>query len=82
MHSSAKADKKESARVDAAALDEAQFFAVDDVSSAAIATLPAEPVAADVHDVSPRASDDNSFPVELIYSGESDGGSVSKETPR
>ena len=48
--------------------------------SAAAATLPAAPVAADARSESPRANDDG-YQVELIYSGESDGGSDSKKTP-
>ena len=73
--------EKAVARVNAAALDYAQPLAVDDASSAAAANLPAAPVAADARGESPRANDDGSR-VELIYSGESDGGYDSKKTPR
>ena len=68
MRCAAKATEK------AAALDDAQPLAADDSLSAAAATLPAAPVAADTRGESPRANDDGSQ-VELIYSGESDGGS-------
>ena len=52
----------------------------DDASSAAAATLPAAPVAADARGESPRANDGSQ--VELIHSREADGGSDSKKTPR
>ena len=55
-------------------------LAADDASSAAAATLPTAPVAADARGESPRANDDGSQ-VELIYLGESDGGFDSKKTP-
>ena len=80
MRCAAKAAEKRSARVNAAALDDAQSLAADDASSAAAATLPPAPVAADTRSESPRANDDGSQ-VEIIYSGESDGGSDSKKTP-
>ena len=69
MRCTAKADEKAAASVNAAALDDAQPLAADDASSAAAATLPAAPVAADARGESPRANDDGSQ-VELIYSGE------------
>uniref|UniRef100_A0AAV1V0Q8 Uncharacterized protein n=1 Tax=Peronospora matthiolae TaxID=2874970 RepID=A0AAV1V0Q8_9STRA len=55
---------------------------VEDALSAAASTLPAAPVAAEARGVSPRASADNISQVDLIYLGESDGGSDSKKTPR
>uniref|UniRef100_M4B3T0 Uncharacterized protein n=1 Tax=Hyaloperonospora arabidopsidis (strain Emoy2) TaxID=559515 RepID=M4B3T0_HYAAE len=81
MRCAAKAAEKAAARVNAAALDDAQPLVADDASSAAAATIPAAPVAADARGESPRANDDGSQ-VEFIYSGESDGGSDSKKTPR
>ena len=80
MRCAAKAAEKAAARVNAAALEDAQPLAADDASSAVSATLPAAPVAADARVESPRANDDGSH-VELIYSGESDGESDSKRTP-
>ena len=77
----AKAAEMAAARVKASILDDAQPCAADDVSTATTATLPAEPVAAGARGDSPRANDDGPQ-VELIYSGESDGGSDSKKTPR
>ena len=68
MRSAAKAAEKAAARVNAAALDNAQPLAADDASSAAAATLPAAAVAADARGDSPRANVDVSQ-VELIYSG-------------
>ena len=65
----------------AADLDDVQPLAADDASSAADVTLTAAPVAEDARADSPRANDDDSQ-VELIYSGESDGGSDSKKTTR
>ena len=56
---------KAAARVNAAALDDAQPLAADDSLSAAAATPPAAPVAADTRGESPRANDDGSQ-VELI----------------
>ena len=81
MRRAAKAAEKAAARVNAAALDDALSLAADDASSAATATLSTAPVAADARGGSPRANDDGSQ-VELINSGESDGGSDSKKTPR
>ena len=63
----AKAAEKAAARVNAAALDDAQPLVADDASSAAAATIPAAPVAADARGESPRANDDGSQ-VEIIYS--------------
>uniref|UniRef100_M4BUR1 Uncharacterized protein n=1 Tax=Hyaloperonospora arabidopsidis (strain Emoy2) TaxID=559515 RepID=M4BUR1_HYAAE len=77
MRCAAKADEKAAARVNAAVLDNAQHLAANDASSAAAA----KPVAADARSESLRANDDGSQ-VELIYSGESDGGSDSKKTSR
>uniref|UniRef100_M4B5H4 Uncharacterized protein n=1 Tax=Hyaloperonospora arabidopsidis (strain Emoy2) TaxID=559515 RepID=M4B5H4_HYAAE len=77
----AKAAEKAAARVNAVALDDAQPLAAEDASSAAAATLPAAPVAADACGESPRANDDDPQ-VELIYLGEPDGGSDSKKTSR
>ena len=81
MRCAAEAAEKAAARINAAALDDSQPLAADYASSAAAATLPAAPVAADTRVESPRANDDGSQ-VELIYSGESDGGSDSKKTSR
>ena len=81
MRCATKAAGKAAARVNAAAPDYAQPLAADEASSAAAATFPAAPVAADASGESPRANDDGSQ-VELIYLGESDGGSDSKKTPR
>ena len=81
MRCAAKAAEKAAACVNAAALDDALSLAADDASSAATATLSTAPVAADARGGSPRANDDGSQ-VELIYSGQSDGGSDSKKTPR
>ena len=81
MRCAAKAAEKADARVNAAALDDAQPLAADDASSAAAATLPAATVAADARGESPHANDDGSQ-VEHIYSGELEGGSDSKKTPR
>ena len=79
MRCAVKAAEKAAARVTAAVLDDTRPLAADDASSAA--TLPAAPVAADERGESPRANDDGSQ-VELIYSGESDGGPDSKKTSR
>ena len=65
MRCAAKAAEQAAARVNAAALDDAQPLAADDSLSAAAATLPAAPVAADTRGESPRANDDGSQ-VELI----------------
>uniref|UniRef100_M4BZZ3 Uncharacterized protein n=1 Tax=Hyaloperonospora arabidopsidis (strain Emoy2) TaxID=559515 RepID=M4BZZ3_HYAAE len=81
MRCAAKAAENAAARVNAAALDDAHPFVADDASSAAAATLPGTPVGADARGESTRANDDGSQ-VELIYSGESDGESDSKKTPR
>ena len=81
MRCAAKAAEKAAARVNAAVLEDAHPLAAGDASSAVAATLPAAPVSADARGESPRANDDGSQ-VELIYSGESDGGSDSKKTPR
>ena len=81
MRCAAKSAEKAAARVNAAVLDDAQPLAADDASSAATAILPAEPVAADARGELSRAYDDGSE-VELIYSGESEGGSGSKKTSR
>uniref|UniRef100_M4BLG4 Core-binding (CB) domain-containing protein n=1 Tax=Hyaloperonospora arabidopsidis (strain Emoy2) TaxID=559515 RepID=M4BLG4_HYAAE len=81
MLCAAKAAEKAAARVNAAVLDDAQPRAADDASSAAAATLPVAPVATDARGESTHANDDGSQ-VELINSGESDGGSDSKKTPR
>ena len=59
MRCVAKADEKAAARVNAAVLEDAQPLAADDASSAAAATLPAAPVAADARGDSPRANDDD-----------------------
>ena len=56
----AKAAEKAAARFNTDALDDAQPLAADEDSSAAAATLPAAPVAADARDESPRAHDDGS----------------------
>ena len=77
----AQAAEKAATRVNAAALDDAQPLAADDALSAAAATLSAALVVADARGKSPCANDDGSQ-VELIYSGESDGGPDSKKTPR
>ena len=81
MRCAAKAAEKAAARVIAAVLDDAQPLAADDASSAAAATILSAPVAADARVESSRANDDGSQ-VDLIYSGESDGGSDSKKTSR
>ena len=81
MRCAAKAAEKTAARVNAAALDDAQSLAAGDALSAAAATLSAALVVADARGKSPRANDDGSQ-VDLIYSGESDGGSDSKKTSR
>ena len=81
MRCAAKAAEKAAALVNAAALDDAQPLVADYASSAAAATLPAAPVAADTRVESPRANDDGSQ-VELIYSEDSDGGSDSMKTSR
>ena len=47
MRCAAKAAEKAAARVNPSVLDDAQPLAADDASSAAAATLPAAPVAAD-----------------------------------
>ena len=60
MRCAAKAAEKADARVNAAALDDAQPLAADDTSSSDTATLPAAPVAADARGESPRANDDGS----------------------
>ena len=52
MRCATKAAGKAAARVNAAVLDDAQPLATDDASSAAAATLPAAPVAADADVVS------------------------------
>ena len=65
MRCAAKDAEKAAVRVNAAALDDAQPLAADDSLSAAAATLPAAPVAADARGDSPRANDDGSQ-VELI----------------
>ena len=57
MRCAAKAAERAAARINAAALDDVQPLVADDASSAAAATLPAAPVAADVHGESPRAND-------------------------
>ena len=80
MRCATKAAEKSAARVNAAALYNAQPLEADDASSAASATLTAAPVAADARSESPRANDDG-YQVKLIFSGESDGGSDSKKTP-
>ena len=77
----AKAAEKAVERVNKAALEYTQPLAAEDASSAAASTLPAAPVAVDARGESPRANDDGSQ-VELIYSGESDGGSDSNKTYR
>ena len=81
MRCAAKVAEKAAARVNSAALDDVQPLAADNASSAAAATLSATPVAADARGEPPRANDDGSQ-VELIYSGESEGGSDLKKTPR
>ena len=81
MQCAAKTAEKAAARVNAAVLDDDQPRAADDALSAAAATLPAAPVAADACGESPRANDDGSQ-VDLIYSGKSDGGFDSKKAPR
>ena len=81
MQCAAKTAEKAAARVNAADLDDAQPLAADDASSVAASTLPAAPVSADKRGESPHANDDGSQ-VELIYSGESEGGSGSKKTSR
>uniref|UniRef100_M4BBG3 Uncharacterized protein n=1 Tax=Hyaloperonospora arabidopsidis (strain Emoy2) TaxID=559515 RepID=M4BBG3_HYAAE len=81
MRCAAKAAEKAAALTRAAVLDDAQSLAADDASSAADATLPATPVAADARGESLRANDDGSQ-VELIYLRELDGGSDSKKTSR
>ena len=60
MRCAAKAAEKAATRVNAAVLDDAQPLAADDASSAAAATLPTAPVAADARGESPRANDDGS----------------------
>uniref|UniRef100_A0AAV1T5I1 Uncharacterized protein n=1 Tax=Peronospora matthiolae TaxID=2874970 RepID=A0AAV1T5I1_9STRA len=80
MRCAAKASEEAAACVNAAAPDYAQPLAADDASFATSATPPAAPVAAQASGESPRANDDDSQ-VELIYSGESEGGSNSKKTP-
>ena len=77
----AKAAEKSSARVNEAVHESSQPRSAYDVLSAASLTLPAAPVDADARGESPRANDDGSQ-MELIYSGESNGGSKSKKTPR
>ena len=74
MWCAAKVAEKAAALVNAAVLDDAQPLVADDASSAAAIILSAAPVAVDARGDSPRANDDGSQ-VELIYSGESDGGS-------
>ena len=68
MRCAAKADEKAAASVNAATLDDAQPLAADDASSAAAATLPAAPVAADARGELSRAYDDGSE-VELSTRG-------------
>uniref|UniRef100_M4B851 Uncharacterized protein n=1 Tax=Hyaloperonospora arabidopsidis (strain Emoy2) TaxID=559515 RepID=M4B851_HYAAE len=77
MRSAAKAAEKAAARVNGTARDNSQPRAADDTSSAAPSPQLSTPVAAGA----PRAAADG-FQVELIYSGESDGGFNSKKTPR
>ncbi|CAI5733744.1 unnamed protein product [Peronospora destructor] len=74
MRSAAKAAEK------AAVSDSSQAHAADDTSPAARSPQPAAPVAAGARGDSPRAND--GFPLELIYSGESDGASDSGKTVR
>ena len=69
MRCAAKAAEKAAARVNVASLDDAEPLAAGDASSAAAATLPVAPGAADARGESPRANDDDSQ-VDLIYSGE------------
>ena len=70
-----KAAEKAAARVNAAVHDSSQPRAAEDVLSATSSTLP------EARGDSPRANDDGSQ-MELIYSGESEGGSGSKKTSR
>ena len=77
----AKAAAKEAARVNATVRDSEQPSTAEDVSFAEPATVPAALVATDARGVSPR--DHGVVTVaELTYSGESDGGSDSKKSPR
>ena len=80
MRCAARAAEKAAERVNAADLDDAQPLAADDALSAAAATLPAAPVAADARGGSPRAKVDGSQ-ADVIYSGESGGGYDSKRAP-
>uniref|UniRef100_A0AAV1U9G4 Uncharacterized protein n=1 Tax=Peronospora matthiolae TaxID=2874970 RepID=A0AAV1U9G4_9STRA len=82
MQCATEAAEKTATHVNAAALEDAQPLAAEDASSAAALTFHAVPVAAETRGVSPRADDDNGSQVKLIYSGESDGGSKLKKTPR
>ena len=74
---------KAAARVNAAVRNHEQPPTADDVSSAETAIASAAPVAADARGESPRDQDHGVVPQEeLIYSGESDGGSDSTRSPR
>ena len=79
----AKAAAKAAARVNAPVRENEQPPTTDDVSSAEPAITFAALVAADARGESPRDQDHGVVPQEeLIYSGESDGGSDSKRLPR
>ena len=79
----ANAAAKAAARVNAAVRNNEQPPTADDVSSAKPAIASAALVAADARGESPRDQDHGVVPQEeLIYSGESDGGSDSKKSPR
>ena len=70
-------------RVNATVRYSEQPSTADDVFSADPATVPAELVAADPRGDSPRANDHGVFSQEeYIHSGDSDGGSDSKKSPR
>ena len=77
MRCAAEAAQKAAARLSAAASDSALEQAADDSSSAAASSQPAAPDVAGARGNDPRANDDSEL--ELIYSGELDGGSDSKK---
>ena len=68
-------------RVNTAARDNSQPRTADDSLSGAASSQPAAPLSSGAR-VEPQRADDDGFQVELIYSGESDGGYDSKKTPK